>query len=45
MWKQWQESAEFPDRRPVTIFGIKYFGTEEKPKRRRRKAADEGAPA
>lgn len=37
--------AEFPDRRPVTISGIKCLGAEEKPKGRGRKAADEGAPA
>jgi DNA-binding XRE family transcriptional regulator len=37
--------AEFPDRRPVTISGLKCLGTEENPKRRGCKAADEGAPA
>jgi transcriptional regulator with XRE-family HTH domain len=37
--------AEFPDRRPVTISGLASLGTEEKPRRRGRKAADEGAPA
>ena len=37
--------AEFPDRRPVTISGLDSLGTQEKPRRRGRKAADEGAPA
>ena len=37
--------AEFPDRRPVTISGLNILGTEEKPKRRARKRADEDAPA
>jgi DNA-binding XRE family transcriptional regulator len=37
--------AEFPDRRPVTISGLESLGTEEKPRRRGRKAADGGAAA
>jgi transcriptional regulator with XRE-family HTH domain len=36
--------AEFPDRRPVTISGLKSLDTEEKPRRRGR-GAKEQAPA
>jgi hypothetical protein len=36
--------AEFPDRRKVTISGLKGLGAVEKPKQRGRKAADEDAP-
>ena len=34
--------AEFPDRRPVAISGLNSLGTEEKPRRRGRKAALQG---